>query len=363
MNLIGGVSLTSGFYLGKIISDKYISYLALITIFVIVWASFRWVLGDLMAILNSILWLSVFLQASVLHKQLSDNKSYLLAVASLYSLGAVLTLYSFSLYGGWEKIRSLPNVPEEGAFGMFLMFITYPFLAWNLLNYKGKKGGKLSILLFTAFLIITSSLMLLHGFRSDALLIVLSSIILLIGLGRRRYALALALAVIFLFLTVGMVRGKMKLSAVDRIPFRLATTYEYSSEIVDAFWGGVPKIPLWIYSIPMHPTQVIGRALFLKNYGITTSLFCGFFIVNGVPSLIIFSILVGAFSYHSYMKFVSRENPLPYSLIWPLLITRAEIGMTQLDLVLIAAASSFGSVTVVKANSGIRSTLFKWREG
>ncbi len=362
VNLTGGASLSLGLYLGKLMGDRQVSYLAIATIFLIIWASFRWVLGDLVASLTSFLWLMTFLQASALHKQLSGSKGYALAVASLYVLGATLTLHSFLMNGGWERIRSLPNVPEEGAFGMFLIFITYPSLAWNLLKYRGEISGK-PVILFTSFFVATSLLMLLHGFRSDALLIMLSSVILLIAQNKRKYALTLTLVALAIFVLIDVIRGGVKLSVVERIPFRLATTYEYSSEVVDAFWGAAPKIPLWIYSVPMHPTQVIGRALFLKDYGITTSLFCGFFVVNGIPSLVTLSILVGIFSYNSYSKFVSGENPLPYSLIWPLLVTRAEIGMNQLDLVLIAAAASFNSLGLGRINPGTRSTLFKWVKG
>ncbi len=339
VNLVGGTFFVLGYLIGKKVRDELVALLATLLIFLMVWVSFRWAIGELLAMLISFLWTASFIQASILNERLSRDNKYPLAILALYALGVVLTVHSSLVNGGWERIRSLPNTPEEGAFGMFLIMITFPFLGWRALNYSTGRHKTLAFI----FILFTSFIMMLHGFRSDVIMIILSTTILLIGAKKGSQAMLLISSVLIIFLAVDVIRFEAKLSIIDRVAYRLATTYQYSSEVLNVFWGNTPPIPLWIYSIPIHPTQLIGRAIFLKDYGITTSLFCGFFIVNGFPTLLVFSTLMGVFSSYSYRKFLNGD-PLPYSLVWPLIITRMEVGMTQLDIVVLAAAASFKSV-------------------
>ncbi len=336
ISVLGSISFLIGYIISNKLPNKTINYIGFLVIMLMTWASFRWSLGPITAAFASILWGLVLAQASMLHRELSSSKFYPWAVGSIYALGAVLIITSVISHGGWERIRAMPNIPEEGAFGIFLLYITYPYIGSYLLSLKGKRKS----FYFTAFMFVSGLLMALHGFRSDVMFILLSSTVLLMAKGNLKSVVVLLMSVILIFLSIDIIRFEASLGILERILYRLSTTYYYSYRIVDIFWNLSVMEPLWIYSIPMHPTQVVGRAFFFKNYGITTTLFCGLFIVNGYMTLISFSLLLGLFVSEPYRDFL-KGSPSAYALVWPLLVTRMEIGLTQLDIVLIAATSLF----------------------
>ncbi len=256
----------------------------------------------------------------------------------VYASGTFFVVHSFLQYGDWEVIRELPLTPVEGAFGMFLIFISYPSLLWRLMEGRRK-------LLPWAFLSLTSGLMILHGFRADVFLVILSTFLLLV---RRRDPQGFALMVILLalFIVVGEARSYVHVPTYERIAFRLTTTYYYSKELCSYFLTPLPPYgPFWLSSIPLHPSQSLGRGIFGKAYGITPTMFIGLLVDLGLIGMTVLSVLVGFLSGYSYRLSMEGGNDLfSYSIIWPILITRAEIGFSQLDLALIAGSVVFASL-------------------
>ncbi len=256
----------------------------------------------------------------------------------VYASGTFFVVHSFLQYGDWEIIRELPLTPVEGAFGMFLIFISYPSLLWRLIE-----GGRR--LLPWAFLSLTSGLMVLHGFRADVFLVILSTSLLLV---RRKDPKGFALMVILLglFVAVGEVRSYVHVPTYERVAFRLATTYYYSKELCSYFLTPLPAYgPFWLSSIPLHPSQSLGRGIFGKAYGITPTMFIGLLVDLGLIGMTVFSVLMGFLSGYSYRLSMEGGNDLfSYNIIWPILITRAEIGFSQLDIALIAGSVVFASL-------------------
>ncbi len=256
----------------------------------------------------------------------------------VYASGTFFVVHSFLQYWSWEVIRELPLTPVEGAFGMFLIFISYPSLLWRLLE-----GGRR--FLPWVFLSLTSALMMLHGFRADVFLVILSTFLLLV---RRRDPRGFTLMVILiaLFIAVGEVRSYVHVPTYERIAFRLATTYYYSKELCRYFLTPMPPYePFWLSSIPLHPSQSLGRGIFGKAYGITPTMFIGLLVDLGLIGTIILSALIGFLSGYGYRLSMGRGNDLfSYNIIWPILVTRAEIGFSQLDLALIGGSAVFASL-------------------
>ncbi len=256
----------------------------------------------------------------------------------VYASGTFFVVHSFLQYWSWEVIRELPLTPVEGAFGMFLIFISYPSLLWRLLE-----GGHR--FLPWAFLSLTSALMMLHGFRADVFLVILSTFLLLV---RRRDPRGFALMVILiaLFIAVGEARSYVHVPTYERIAFRLATTYYYSKELCSYFLTPLPSYgPFWLSSIPLHPSQSLGRGIFGKAYGITPTMFIGLLVDLGLVGMMILSTLIGFLSGYGYRLSMRGGNDLfSYNVIWPILVTRAEIGFSQLDLALIAGSVVFASL-------------------
>ncbi|MDK2371939.1 MAG: hypothetical protein QI197_00935 [Candidatus Korarchaeota archaeon] len=256
----------------------------------------------------------------------------------VYASGTFFVVHSFLQYGDWEVIRELPLTPVEGAFGMFLIFISYPSLLWRLIE-----GGRR--LLPLAFLSLTSGLMVLHGFRADVSLVILSTSLLMV---RRKDPKGFALMVILLglFVAVGEVRSYVHVPTYERVAFRLATTYYYSKELCSHFLTPLPPYgPFWLSSIPLHPSQSLGRGILSKAYGITPTMFIGLLVALGLIGMIVFSVLIGFLSGYSYRLSMGGGNDLfSYNIIWPILITRAEIGFSQLDIALIAGSVVFASL-------------------
>lgn len=255
----------------------------------------------------------------------------------VYVAGSILTMHSFLQYGNWEVIRKMSLTPVEGAFGMFLIFISYPSLLQWLLDR--------SQLMAWTFIGLTCILMLLHGFRADVFLIILSTFVLLI---RRRSpsAFTLLLVPLALFFGVEELRSYVKVPIFERIAFRLSTTYYYSKELCHNFLFLFPPYgPFWLSSIPLHPSQSLGRGIFGKAYGITPTIFVGMLIDLGLVGMWLLSFSLGMLSSYSYrLSMKMNRDPFSYNLIWPILITRVETGLDQLDLALIAGSVVFASL-------------------
>ncbi len=256
----------------------------------------------------------------------------------IYISGTFFVLHSFLQYGDWEVIRKLPLTPVEGAFGMFLIFISYPSLLWRLMEGRRR-------FLPWMFLTLTSTLMMLHGFRADVFLVILSTFLLMV---RRRdpRGFALMAVLIMLFIAIGEIRSYVHVPTYERMAFRLATTYYYSKELCRYFLSPLPSYgPFWLSSIPLHPSQSLGRGIFGKAYGITPTMFIGLLVDLGLIGMMALSALIGFLSGYSYRLSMKDGNDLfSYSIIWPILITRAEIGLSQLDLALIAGSVVFASL-------------------
>lgn len=267
----------------------------------------------------------------------SHGGTFPLLSSLVFAAGSLFTLHSFISYGSWEVIRKLPLTPVEGAFGMFLIFISYPsLLQWLLDRNK---------LIAWVFICLTSALMILHGFRADVFLIILSTFVLL---ARRRSsgAFALLLLLVVLFIEVGELRSYVKVPIFERIAFRLSTTYYYSEELCSHFFSIYPTYgPFWLSSIPLHPSQSVGRGIFGKGYGITPTIFIGMLIDLGLLGMWLLSFLLGVLSNYSYrLSMQMGRDPFSYNIVLPVLLTRVETGLSQLDLALIAGSVVFASL-------------------
>ena len=57
--------------------------------------------------------------------------------------------------------------------------------------------------------------------------------------------------------------------------------------------------------------------------------------------MLVLSAIIGLLAGYSYRLFLRERDMFSYAIIWPLLITRVEIGMSQLDLALVMGSVVF----------------------
>ncbi|MCS7103428.1 MAG: oligosaccharide repeat unit polymerase family protein [Candidatus Korarchaeum sp.] len=330
VSLSGAVTFTIGSLLSKSIEDNpiYTLIISEVIVFVVIFFSFYRIAGYLSLLISST-WLSVANISSLLI-QLKEMRS---PVYSLFTflVGSIFVIYSYLTVPSVSELRSSSTTPLGGAFGMLLIFISYPSIFSWLLELN-KKVLSASLSLFSVIL------MLLHGFRADAILIILSTFLLLSKRNKKLSYLVL-ISIFFLYVGIDAIRTELKISILERPFFRLGTTYYYSKELASSFLKLLPVEPFWLTSVPLHPSQAIGRGIFGKDFGITPTIFVGMLMDLGFLGMLLLSALLGLVSGYSHRKFLEGRDVFSYSLIWPLLITRTEVGMTQLDLALV-----FGSI-------------------
>ncbi len=324
------------FYIGarlaKIIhNEKALLLLGEFLTLLLLLISFKSISG-ILAIPIALLWLVVLsIGGMIIGSKEKPTPYYSIA---LYSIGAVFVVHSFLQYGSWDVIRSLPLTPPEGAFGMFLIFITFPSILQWMISYLNKYSTII-------FIIATTSLMLLHGFRADAALVLLSTF-LIVWKKHPRISYIFLVTLISLFILVDVARSNLNVPAIERPVFRLSTTYYYSKEILKWFHSLLPAFnPFWLFSIPMHPSQSIGRGIYGKGYGITPTIFVELSMSSGLVGMFLLSLILGVLSGYSFILFIRGRDVFSYAIIWPILITRVEIGMSQLDLVIISGSVTF----------------------
>ncbi|MCD6243733.1 MAG: hypothetical protein J7J65_00675 [Candidatus Korarchaeota archaeon] len=307
--------------------------LGVLVVFLTIFASFRGISGIPWAIVIATLW-TLVLGLSAISSKIFNYNGFPIHSILIYVIGALFIVHSFSRYGSWHAIRALPLTPPEGAFGMFLLFISFP----SIFEYLLSSGNRT---LSSLFIALSLGLMLLHGFRADAALILLSSFIIVYKRGSRSSYILLAIFLV-LFLFVDLIRADINVPLMDRIAYRLGTTYYYSMELLN--WSlslSLARDPLWLFSVPLHPSQTIGRGIFGKEYGITPTIFVEFSLLYGILGIVLLSSLIGILSGYSYRLFKENRDHSSYPIIWSILITRAEIGLSQLDFALIAGSVVF----------------------
>ncbi|MEM3371447.1 MAG: hypothetical protein QXO55_02365 [Candidatus Korarchaeum sp.] len=335
VSLSGMLAFTAGSFLSKSLERNpiYILITSEIIVFLVVFFSFSRIAGPLSLLISSA-WLAVA-NVSPLLIRLKEMRT---PVYSLFTflMGSALVIHSRLTVPNISELRSSPSTPLEGAFGMFLIFISYP----SILDWSLGLGNKV---LPASFSLISVTLMLLHGFRADAILIILSTFLLLSKRNKKLSYLVL-LSIFFLYMGVDVIRTELKVPVLERPFFRLSTTYYYSKELASSFLRLLPVEPFWLTSVPLHPSQTIGRGIFGKSFGITPTIFVGMLIDLGFLGMLLLSALLGLISGYSHGKFMEGRDAFSYPLIWPLLITRAEIGMTQLDLALICGSVVFSLI-------------------
>ncbi len=307
--------------------------LGVLVVFLTIFTSFRGISGLPWATVIATLWTLVLGLSAISSKIFSRNGFPLHSILT-YVMGALFIVHSFSGYGSWRAIRALPLTPPEGAFGMFLLFISFPSILDYLLSNENRALPPL-------FIAISLGLNLLHGIRADEALILLSSFIIIYKRrGRSPYILLAIFLVLFLF--VDLIRTDIDVPLMSRIAYRLGTTYYYSTELLN--WSlSLPlnRDPLWLLSVPLHPSQTIGRGIFGKEYGITPTIFVEFSLLYGTLGIVLLSLLIGILSGYSYRLFKENRDHYSYPIVWSILITRAEIGLSQLDFALIAGSIVF----------------------
>ncbi len=340
------------FYIGtKIINifnnNKAILLLGEFLTLILLLVSFRSVAGVL-AIPIAMLWLIVLSTGGIIVGSKKAPIPYYSMV--LYFIGAIFVIHSFLQYRSWDIIRSLPLTPPEGAFGMFLIFITFPSIFQWLLSYRRYPS--------VIFIVISILLMLLHGFRADAALILLSTF-LIIWKRHPRISYIFLITLVLLFMLVDITRNNLSVPILERPIFRLSTTYYYSKEVLKWFLSPLPSLdPFWLFSIPLHPSQSIGRGIYGKEYGITPTIFVEFAIGSGLLGMFLISLTLGILSGYSFRLFLENRDTFSYAIIWPILITRVEIGMSQLDLVMISGSVTFAVLANI-FNEGLSATSVK----
>ncbi|MCC6028910.1 MAG: oligosaccharide repeat unit polymerase family protein [Candidatus Korarchaeum sp.] len=328
-SLSGLASFTLGVISANRLGIKFLMISSEIALFIIIFFSFLRIAGYY-SFLISLLWLAVANISSLLIRA----KEVRVPVYSIitYILGSSLVIYSYLKIPDIAELRASPSVPVEGAFGMFLIFISYPSIfSWLL------KSNSIYSALFSVFSI---SLMLLHGFRADAILVLLSTF-LLVWRRSRHLSYLLLLSALLLYIGIDIIRAKLAISALERPIFRLSTTYYYSKELASYFLKLIPIEPFWLTSIPLHQSQTIGRGIFGKDFGITPTIFIGMLMDLGFIGMLLLSFFIGSATSYSYGKFISGDDEFSYTVIWPIIITRTEIGLTQLDLALIFGSTIF----------------------
>jgi hypothetical protein len=328
-SLSGLASFTLGVISANRLGIKFLMISSEIALFTIISFSFLRIAGYY-SFLISLLWLAVANISSLLIRA----KEVRVPVYSIitYILGSSLVIYSYLKIPDIAELRASPSVPVEGAFGMFLIFISYPSIfSWLL------KSNSIYSALFSVFSI---SLMLLHGFRADAILVLLSTF-LLVWRRSRHLSYLLLLSALLLYIGIDIIRAKLAISALERPIFRLSTTYYYSKELASYFLKLIPIEPFWLTSIPLHQSQTIGRGIFGKDFGITPTIFIGMLMDLGFIGMLLLSFFIGSATGYSYGKFISGDDEFSYTVIWPIIITRTEIGLTQLDLALIFGSTIF----------------------
>jgi hypothetical protein len=328
-SLSGLASFTLGVISANRLGIKFLMISSEIALFIIIFFSFLRIAGYY-SFLISLLWLAVANISSLLIRA----KEVRVPVYSIitYILGSSLVIYSYLKIPDIVELRASPSVPVEGAFGMFLIFISYPSIfSWLL------KSNSIYSALFSVFSI---SLMLLHGFRADAILVLLSTF-LLVWRRSRHLSYLLLLSALLLYIGIDIIRAKLAISALERPIFRLSTTYYYSKELASYFLKLIPIEPFWLTSIPLHQSQTIGRGIFGKDFGITPTIFIGMLMDLGFIGMLLLSFFIGSATGYSYGKFISGDDEFSYTVIWPIIITRTEIGLTQLDLALIFGSTIF----------------------
>ncbi|ACB08252.1 hypothetical protein D9Q81_01695 [Candidatus Korarchaeum cryptofilum] len=328
-SLSGLASFTLGAASANRLGIKFLMISSEIALFTILSFSFLRIAGYYSFII-SFLWLIVANISSLLIR----TKEMRVPIYSIpiFILGASLVIYSYLKIPNIAELRASPSVPIEGAFGMFLIFISYP----SIFSWISESNSIYAAL----FSIAGISLMLLHGFRADAILVILSTF-LLVWRRNKRLSYLLLVSVLLLYIGVDVIRTKLAISAIERPIFRLSTTYYYSKELASYFFKLIPIEPFWLTSIPLHQSQTIGRGIFGKDFGITPTIFIGMLMDLGFIGMLLLSFLIGSVAGHSYMKFISGDDEFSYPIIWPIIITRTEIGLTQLDLALIFGSTIF----------------------
>ncbi len=331
VSLSGMISFTLGTFLSKRLEKRPFCILIVseVVVFLVILFSFHRIGGHL-SILISFSWLAVANISSLL-VQLKRVKAPTYSIFT-FLVGSSFVIHSYLSSPSIGELRSSPSIPLEGAFGMFLIFISYP----SILNWLLELNKKV---ISASFSLISVLLMLLHGFRADAILIVLSTFLILSRRNRKISYLILA-SMPLLYIGVDVLRTELKIPALERPLFRLSTTYYYSKELAPSFLKPFPMEPFWLTSIPLHPSQTIGRGIFGKDFGITPTIFVGMLVDLGFLGMLLLSFLLGSFSGYSYRRFL-EEDYTSYPIVWPLLITRTEIGLTQLDLSLISGSVMF----------------------
>jgi hypothetical protein len=328
-SLSGLASFTLGVISANRLGIKFLMISSEIALFIIIFFSFLRIAGYY-SFLISLLWLAVANISSLIIR----TKEVRVPVYSIitYILGSSLVIYSYLKIPDIAELRASPSVPVEGAFGMFLIFISYPSIfSWLL------KSNSIYSTLFSVFSI---SLMLLHGFRADAILVLLSTF-LLVWRRSRHLSYLLLLSALLLYIGIDVIRAKLAISALERPIFRLSATYYYSKELASYFLKLIPIEPFWLTSIPLHQSQTIGRGIFGKDFGITPTIFIGMLMDLGFIGMLLLSFFIGSATGYSYGKFISGGDEFSYTVIWPIIITRTEIGLTQLDLALIFGSTIF----------------------
>lgn len=330
-SLSGILAFTAGSALSRRLGSPLILLASSeLMVFLVIFFSFYRMAGQLSLLISSA-WLAVA-NASPLLVRLKRVRPPVYSILT-FSVGSLMTAHSFFTIPSVIELRSSSSIPLEGAFGMFLIFISYPSIFEWLLGL-GKRAVS------SSFFLLSVILMLLHGFRADAILILLSTFLILSRRSRKLAYLTL-LSIFFLYIGIDVMRTELKVSALERPLFRMSTTYYYSKELASYFLRPFPVEPFWLTSIPLHPSQTIGRGIFGKDFGITPTIFIGMLMDLGFIGMLLLSALLGLISGYSYGKFMRGEETFSYPIVWPLLITRTEIGLTQLDISIIFGSALF----------------------
>ncbi len=340
--------MATGYLLGRKISVRLMLYLSALTLLILSTNTLSGIVPLPEATL--VAFAAVLLVVLLSYIDLTMPRDRVSALSALVLFASLIVLGFSAVSHGLFSWRRSVSIPTEIALSMGLIAISYPRVARRVAEV-----GLKQFLIVAAIVTAASSL---TGFRADPLLIVIESLVIAVvyhDLNKRDLTFLVVLAISI----VGVLSlASRPLSALNLVKRFYSTVYYFSLIASSSVPRGLMGDPLWIFRIGVHPTQFVGRAVFGRNTGITTTMFGNFLLDFGPTEMILMSLLVGIFSGWLFTNSLG-DYIEDYSILLALLVTRMEIGFSQLDLLIIPALAFHVSLIRVMRSSRSDREVFK----
>ncbi len=341
--------MSAGYLLGRRIGVRLMLYLSAFMLLILSANSLSGILSFPEAALVSLAAVLLVILLSYIDLTIPRDRISSLSALVLFASSSVLS-YSAVSHGLFSWRRSI-SIPTEIALSMGLIAISYPRVA-----RRTAEIGLKQFLAVTAVVIAVASL---TGFRADPLLIIIESLVIAVMYHDPDRRVLLFLAVLATSVIVALSLINRPPSALNLMKRFYSTVYYFNLIASSSIPWGLMRDPLWIFRIGFHPTQFVGRAVFGRSTGITMTMFGNFMLDFGPVEMILMSLLMGVFS--GWLFTNSLEDYIEdYSILLALLVTRMEIGFSQLDLLMIPALSFHVSLIRMERDSRSKREVFKF---